>query len=44
MEPRDPIGRARGNSFVKAMTLLCSLGALWLVVTVAYAAWLGVFG
>jgi hypothetical protein len=44
MAPKHPVGRERGDSFIKTMTVICSLGVLWLVVTLAYAAWLGVFG
>jgi hypothetical protein len=41
---KDIEARDRGDVFVRAIILLCTLGALWLIVAVAYAAWLGMFG
>jgi hypothetical protein len=44
MDRNDTEGRPRGDSFVRAISLLSALGVAWLVVTIAYAAWLGMFG
>ena len=44
MDSRETNGRESGESFIRAISLLCALGGVWLVVAVAYAAWLGLFG
>jgi hypothetical protein len=44
MSNPDPVGRQRGNSFVRAITTSCAIGAGWLVIVLVYAAWVGVHG
>jgi hypothetical protein len=44
MRTNESENRRRSDDFVRAIGLLSMLGTLWLVVVLAYAAWLGLLG